>query len=1010
MKIRFAVLSMACGLLAWAAQAQDAADQPAPPSDTTAQDTSATDSTGSDAGTQAATGDVPTDSAPTGVAAAAPGGGLLSFQTDLFTGRFNYGIPIVVPPARGNSQPSIALGYTSAGGDGWCGVGWMLDMGYIQRDTRYGVPRAWSGNLPANYYDDSKGFVCSFGGAESRLVYIQTTGGDQEYRTEADTGAFLKFLWKSDGSWQVVDKGGNTYYFGTNSTSRMEAPFSGATVAQKTFHWSLCQAVDVNGNQTILSYSNLNNQLYLAQIKYNLSTKATFTGNTVDFNLTNRTDTTISFIPGYRVETRKLLKEIVVKAAGQNVRKYVLNYANSPSTGRSLVQSVTEYGTDFSTALPAMTFSYQVQSNGFGSLIDWPTIYSQNESNSDWNSIRATDTSKDNQVEFVDIDRDGLPDRVMRARWSPYNISFWCQLNTGSGFYPTTTNTPWGPLDSQGKTSTDWNSVRAIDGNNSTFVEFTDINNDGYPDRVMQKVNSPYNTFYVQTNTGVGFSSAFTWGPVTNKASSRQSEWNAVRDTSGGDTWVDFMDMNGDGLPDRIMMEPQSPYTDFVVQRNTGSGFGSMLLWTNVYSQGDTSQSWNSLYSSDGGGNTRAGLYDINGDGLPDRVMRIVGSGPYTQFVVQFNNGAGFETNEFWGGTIDGQGQSGNGWWSPVGADGATVFSTLVDINGDGLMDRVMRKATGPPYDYFVVQLNTGSGFASSVVWSNVTAEASGPEWRTITGVNSAGETKVDLRDINGDGLPDRVMRKLNAPYNVFKVQLNQGPCPDLMWSISNNMGGSVQISYAPSTTYSNRVAGLSLLSAPMWTVSKVIADDGVDHTGPNALTNSYLYAQGMYDYPTKEFRGFGKVIATDPAGGKSITYFHQGGGTNGTALGEYNDAGSHAKKGMAYRVEVYGGTGNTNLYSVTVNKVDETQVNAAGWYFAYVTQTVQKSYEGLTGITPKMTLKLFEYDTTTGNLTKESSLGEISAYTDSNHSYTDTGSDDVYTITHYPTPCNQAS
>jgi Salmonella virulence plasmid 65kDa B protein len=218
--------SLVLGLIALSARAQEATEQTAPATETTAQDTSApsgTDMTAPESETQAATAEVPTASAPTGVAAAAPGGSLLSFQTDLFTGRFNYRVPIVVPPARGNSQPSIALGYTSAGGDGWCGVGWMLDMGYIQRDTRYGVPRAWSGNLPANYYDDSKGFVCSFGGAESRLVYIQTTGGDQEYRTESDTGAFLKFLWKSDGSWQVIDKGGNKYFFGTNSTSRMEA-------------------------------------------------------------------------------------------------------------------------------------------------------------------------------------------------------------------------------------------------------------------------------------------------------------------------------------------------------------------------------------------------------------------------------------------------------------------------------------------------------------------------------------------------------------------------------------------------------------------------------------------------------------------------------------------------------------------------------------------------------------------------------------------------------------------
>ena len=64
----------------------------------------------------------------------------LNFQTDLFTGRFVYSVPIIVPPGRQGAQPQFALTYNSSGGNGWCGVGWGLDIGFIQRETRFGVP------------------------------------------------------------------------------------------------------------------------------------------------------------------------------------------------------------------------------------------------------------------------------------------------------------------------------------------------------------------------------------------------------------------------------------------------------------------------------------------------------------------------------------------------------------------------------------------------------------------------------------------------------------------------------------------------------------------------------------------------------------------------------------------------------------------------------------------------------------------------------------------------------
>src|SRR5207249_4340164 len=82
--------------------------------------------------------------------------------------------------------------------------------------------------------------------------------------------------------------------------------------------------------------------------------------------------------------------------------------------------------------------------------------------------------------------------------------------------------------------------------------------------------------------------------------------------------------------------------------------------------------------------------------------------------------------------------------------------------------------------------------------------------------------------------------------------------------------------------------------------------------------------------------------------------------------------------------------------------KVDETTVNAAGWYFARITQSAQYTYEGLGGSVSKVTTKLFEHDTTMGTLTKESNLGEVGTYNASSHSYGPVLGPDVYNQYHY--------
>src|SRR5438552_291617 len=199
--------------------------------------------------------------------AARPGNERLNFQADLFTGRFAYSVPIVIAPARQGAQPALALAYNSAGGNGWCGVGWSLN-----------------------------------------------------------------------------------------------------------------RVRDVNGNETYLSYMNEGNELYITAIRYNanVNVPALPATHTVEFQLEDRNDRSFSFQAGYRVAQNKRLSQIQVRVSGDPVRRYALGYTYSPSTGRSLLTGVTEFGADDISSLPPTTFDYQVKPTGFETGQTWGPVGTPN--------------------------------------------------------------------------------------------------------------------------------------------------------------------------------------------------------------------------------------------------------------------------------------------------------------------------------------------------------------------------------------------------------------------------------------------------------------------------------------------------------------------------------------------------------------------------------------------------------------------------------------------------------
>ena len=708
-------------------------------------------------------------------------------KVDLFTGSFGYSVPIACAPARNGSEPNLVLAYSSAGDLGWCGMGWDLNLGYIERNTRDGFPIQYSTATPAtplNQYDDNRGFILNLSGKEGKLFSVATNGSVVEYRAEVDTDFLRCFLDTANNNWTVYDKGGNVYYLGESANTRVANPKSGWGGSSGTFRWALDQIVTATGDWTTIAYTTYTSPntsqpervLYPTQITYNGHTNYNYSANsaganTITFQTELRTnDWRFSYRWGFRTEQCRRLTNILCSVGSQKVWSYNLKYGVSSATSRSLLTNVVVYGFDANNTASAFltnSFAYQGNPNGvsFGSSIVWTNMI----------------------------------------------------LNMPSG----------------GSTGPEVSQVYVDSGGSSyTLADLVDMDGDGLPDRVSYDASGSPNQYQVQKNLGMqaNGSGAFAtsrnaFGP-TSTGSSAISDSNPFPDGTGyaelNSPYGRIRDINGDGLPDRVMdywkpfnfVNPPTPYTNFTIAFNTGNGFSSPIRWaiTNVISPIDADSAFYCYENVEGGGsitfpgsyivNVGVGLFDLNGSGLPDRVMTGFASyGTLTNLYYLPNTGTNFGAMRCF--PYKSQNYNNTNQDSPsvsLWAGIETTESHFIDLNGDGLPDHIMWPINPTngygemphPISYEAVEYN--DGYAFEAINTSTTVPGAFDQWPGIVSPITNGSIIyngntfygdeimklpfVGLYDVNGDGLPDRVMidpaswGNTNAAWLVY---LNNG-------------------------------------------------------------------------------------------------------------------------------------------------------------------------------------------------------------------------------------------
>jgi hypothetical protein len=209
---------------------------------------------------EVARGDTSTSLGEGGGEGGGPFAGLLQApETSLFTGGMTQIIPIQIPPGPKNATPDLKLVYSSAGGAaGLLGEGWTMPVGTIERSTKFGVTRC----LGDATFDNTNDFILTLNGAVIELSPAGTSGGDPVYKPRTDQ-SYLEAI-RDGNTWEVVERSGMKYSFGTTAPSRLwrnadvfSALNSGVSPFPRcdyTAVWGLTRVEDPNGNRIDLTY------------------------------------------------------------------------------------------------------------------------------------------------------------------------------------------------------------------------------------------------------------------------------------------------------------------------------------------------------------------------------------------------------------------------------------------------------------------------------------------------------------------------------------------------------------------------------------------------------------------------------------------------------------------------------------------------------------------------------------------------------------------------------------
>jgi FG-GAP-like repeat/Salmonella virulence plasmid 65kDa B protein/Insecticide toxin TcdB middle/N-terminal region len=693
------------------------------------------------------------------------------------SGGFNYSIPIRIPPGTTGVQPSLSLSYSSQGGNGIAGVGWNVSG--LSVITRCPATQATDG-IRGGVNLDANDKLCMDG---QRLM-VQTGSYGQPgstYVTEIFNGNRITqvsttptLVWRAPSpsytNYPTVVSYSTASMFSTttqpkSSTGNQKTTYASssndiefrvetkagelmeyaradlaATGTLPTRMWLLVRVVDTYGNYWTVDYARDS-----AAGEY-LATAINYTGNAVtglvpynkvQFDYEARTDTSVAYLGGLKVSNTKRLTTIRTLASlsgsttQQKVTEYKLSYSTSVGTQRSLLSSVQEFAYDAAGAASSLNPITFTYNNVAPSFADLSYSVIGLSDAASWNAGY--------RFWAGEVNGDGKTDLITRDANGVLGIL----QSTGSGLSWLGTGTATGASDPYWNEGTRWFSM--------------DFDGDGKTDMVLRDGNG---MLYLYRSTGTGFVSVGSF--ATNATDS--GGWNT------GDRWF-TMDFDGDG---RMDLTARDNSGNIYLWRSTGTSFEYAGVTPTPYTEAGAWMNSGLAFTA-----------DVDGDGKTDFIFKDPSGG----LSVWLSTGTGFV----------------NAWYTATGiTDGTDTLCGryknptnrlfMMDVNGDGKADAVMRATDGTMY----VLLSTGKQFVTTGSFASGQID-NGVIARVLPANYNCGglaPNRFFPADFNGDGLTDLIVRTVDGPYQLWQSNgtnfnlintINLGAYNDMGWSVTTN-------------------------------------------------------------------------------------------------------------------------------------------------------------------------------------------------------------------------------
>ena len=409
-------------------------------------------------------------------------------------------------------------------------------------------------------------------------------------------------------------------------------------------------------------------------------------------------------------------------------------------------------------------------------------------------------------------------------------------------------------------------------------------------------------------------------------------------------------------------------------------------------SDSDSGNGSGGLGGVSGDDTARCNYVDINGDGLPDRV--------YDDGQVMLNIGYSFLPKEPWScgpmhkGTYDSYSASASfseeaanfaqgvtppsafsmanfsiGGGYGIGLSNNHTKYQLMDVNGDGLPDKIVNNANN-----ITVYINVGNGNWEKITTDvpqishgmgfneNVSVSATlGATWglAKITGTLSGSPLsrsfscdKMQLMDIDGDGLPDYVTSSLESDMHMRRNLCGK---TNLLKSVTNEFDGTFAVDYSFVAPSYDHPQG-------KWVLTSCIVTGDTTRGIPDSKS-TFSYRNPRYDRYERTSYGFDTVVTCQDTCSATGTYTHYRYLTEGYDNRSYHRRGKKLSQSVS---DAGHHRWDETLYDVAVFDLENGEPAGDGdcplVSYPLIEKTVTNHYEGNT--TPRQTTAVgFRYD-----------------------------------------------